>query len=252
MSNRLKEKWLKREGTENDPGYQDLTKQWYRIKETPASEMSESDRRKAYDKLYNTATFIVFGDEIGATDGKSAALDSIEKYMREGGWLKVGFEAGDGNDKRMKLAMDLVGRASNSPAAGSIVKTTLERYDYIDDYLVNNEPFTEEFKNVITDRVDLWAHYSQDDIVKIIRAVYEQCKNPPDGETYSDVLSKFRSADNLRDILANAPERSGNSIRVNVLNGKSSEDIVKKTMSAVGLLDDPNVIKTAQNILSKA
>ena len=248
MSNRLKEKWLKREGTENDPGYQDLTKQWYKIKETPAGEMSESDRRKAYDELYDTATFIVFGDNIGS----AKALDSIKKYMREGGWLKVGFEAGDGNDKRMKLAMDLVDRANKSAAVGNIVKTSLERYDYIDDYLVNNEPFTEEFKSAITDRVDLWAHYSQDDIVKIIRAVYEQCKNPPKGETYSDVLSKFRSADNLRDVLSNAPDRDSNSIRVNVLNGKSSEDIVKKTMSAVGLLDDPNVIKTAQNILSKA
>ena len=111
MRVRLVEEWLSKNEVD------DLTKRWFEVKNAPegnpsklqniASKLfkkipktgSDINRRDLFDAIYDEATDKVFG-KLSGKDG----FDDLKKYMHSG-WLKIGFEAGDGHDEALKFAV---------------------------------------------------------------------------------------------------------------------------------------------------
>lgn len=194
----------------------DLTKRWFEVKNDDS--MSDVKKRTAYDEIYDEATDKVF-DIIKTVKG----YVGVKEYMRTQ-WLKVGFEAGDGNNKAVNLCLDLLNKSSIAPAQ-NIVPFILENYNYIDDFLDSGDDFQEDFRNFLMTRTDLWTRYSKEDIIDIIGSMHAQLKESKDKKA---TLAEFAKLNNLRDVLrGNTSKKNSNTIKVQKIDNSSKEqDII--------------------------
>lgn len=241
MKDILKEELLSKQEVD------DLTKRWFDIKNAPKNDMSDLDKRKKYDELYDEATDKVFKD-IKTVKG----YIKVKEYMRQA-WLKLGFEAGDGANKAMNLTLDLLKRtntANNPDAVIHIVPFILNNYDYVDDYLDGNDEASNLLKFFVVQRKDLWSKYSEKDIVQILGAIYNKLKeaNPKD---LNKIIQQFLKTDNLRDFLKGDANKNSSVVKVNKVTQKSSESDVEATLRSSGVLDNKETAALAQKVLSR-
>lgn len=218
----------------------ELTKKWFDIKNN--SEMSDVEKRSQYDEVYDAATKIVFDNIKTVKD-----YDAVKNYMHSA-WLKLGFEAGDGNDKSINLAKDLIKRSSISPAA-KIVPYIIENYNYVDDYLDDGSDFLEDLKNALVTRTDLWTKYSTEDITKIIGQLHALLKNASSKNDQQDLLDRFKKSDNLRNFLKEKVPKD-TSVKVDKVTNNTTKDDLKQTLKTIGLdLDKAEDKKRIRNLL---
>ena len=244
-----------------------LTKAWFEIKNAPSGEvqlpgstliaaldnlskelskykkpdgtkgikMSDVTKRKEFDKLYDAATDQVFNN-IGTVKG----YDGVKTYMHNA-WLKLGFEAGDGNNNAINLAYDLIHRSSIAPA-DKIVPYIIENYNVIDDYIGVDNKVAEMLRNFLVKRTDLWKSYSTDDINKIIAQLYKLLKG-----------AKNDAQKNLRNVLSmKAKDVKDSTVKVNKVTAKTSDDVIKQNLKSMGLdLDKAEDKKRLQNVVNK-
>ena len=227
-------------------GFQDLTTKWFDVREDP--KMSMTDKRKAYDKLYDTATEKVF-DMARSTP----RYNKIKEFMRQM-WLKLGFEAGDGNNKAINLAQDLVSssmKSGNTDVVDKIVSFTINNYDYVDDYLDNNNDISKFLKDFSVQRKDLWSEYTDNDIKGILKSLYKQIEDAGDLKSQLALEDKYMKTSNLRDLLKDLDSTdSSKSVKVPKVSQKSNVDAITQVLKQTGILDNKETVATAQKILS--
>ena len=199
--------------------------------------MNEQTKRVEYDKLYDSATDEIFDN----VKNRSIGYDELKRYMR-GAWLKLGFEAGDGNDDSVTCAVDMAGKTHKDGPIDKLVSYIIENYNAVDDYLNDDE-----LRYALSQRSDLWTDYTAEDISRIIRSLSKIIESNPDGK--SDVLSNFGKADNLRDYMKQSPNKGSGTIKVNKINNKSSEEDIAAVMKDTGILNNQDTIKAARKIL---
>ena len=217
----------------------ELTKKWFEIKDDTT--MSTVQKRAAYDQLYDEATTWVFGDLGGHAE-------AIRDYMHKA-WLELGFEAGDGNNKAVNLAYDLIRRTS--VPTKEMVQTALENYSSLSNSLDASDDFVDEFKNVIVSRQDLWKSYSKGDIVKIIRAAYKLLSDAGDAKQRQAQLDRFKKLENLRDLLSDVEYKDeADSLKVSE---KSSEQEIVDVMRKAGFnFKSVDLLNKLEKILQQA
>lgn len=255
-----------------------LTKAWFEIKNAPSGEvqlpgstlvkaldnlskdlskytkpdgtkgikMSDVTKRKEFDKLYNAATDQVFNN-VGTVKG----YDGVKNYMHTG-WLKLGFEAGDGNNGAVNLAYDLIHRSPDAPA-DKIVPYVIENYNAIDDYIGVDNKVAEMLRNFLVKRTDLWKSYSADDITKIIVQLHKLLKSKKNDAQREKILNSKDLENNLRNVLSmKAKDVKDSTVKVNKVTSKTSDDAIKQNLKSMGLdLDNIEDKKRLQNILNK-
>ena len=242
-------------GTELIPGtnlfnvLKDLDKKLRTYKKpdgTKGTKLTERERREEYDKLYDAATDIVF-DNVKTVKG----YDGVKEYMRRA-WLKMGFEAGDGNDKTINLVLDLLNRSSLAPAE-KIVPYIIENFNAIDDYLVGNNKAQDSLKNLLMTRTDLWKSYSTEDITKIIGSIYKLLSNAKSDADRQKVIDAIKNTNNLRDVISmKGSQKKNNTITVNKVNSNTSSKQQKQILKNVGWdIETPEGRKSLQNLISK-
>lgn len=216
------------------------TKKWFEIKDTPEKDMPVTKKRIAYDELYDEVTTLVFKDL--ATTGH---FEDIKKVMRQA-WLKLGFEAGDGNNAAVNLANDM-GNMTSNPTA-EMIAYIIYNYNSIDDYLdgKDDENLLKMFKNFLVSRQDLWKSYTKDDITKIIRSIHKIITNSEDPKNELEEINKLT---NLRDVLSKDPGED-NTIKVNKITDKSTEEDVTKVIRDSGVLNSKATATVAQKIIN--
>ena len=255
-----------------------LTKAWFEIKNAPSGEvqlpgsalikaldnlskelskytkpdgtkgikMSDVTKRKEFDKLYNAATDQVFNN-VGTVKG----YDGVKNYMHTG-WLKLGFEAGDGNNDAVNLAYDLIHRSPDAPA-DKIVPYVIENYNAIDDYIGVDNKVAEMLRNFLVKRTDLWKSYSTDDITKIIAQLHKLLKSKKNDAQREKILNSKDLENNLRNVLSmKAKDVKDSTVKVNKVTSKTSDDAIKQNLKSMGLdLDNIEDKKRLQNILNR-
>ena len=205
------------------------TKKWFDIKNAPKNEMSDLEKRTEYDNLYNEVTNIVFKDFATTSHYKD-----LQELMRQA-WLKLGFEAGDGNNYAINLAVDM-GRRVDNPL-GQMFKYIIGKYDSISDYLDANDTFLESFKNFLASRNDLWSSYSESDITSIIKSAYKLVKSKKSNEQREKAIDELAKRENLRDLVSDADNTSNqknNTVTVKKITPKTSEKEQKAALKAMG------------------
>lgn len=222
----------------------ELTKKWFDIKNN--SKMSDVEKRSQYDEVYDEATNIVFDNIKTVKD-----YDAVKNYMHSA-WLKLGFEAGDGNGKSINLAKDLISRSSIPPAA-KIIPYIIENYNAIDDYIGVNNKVAEMLRNFLAKRTDLWKSYSTDDITKIIAQLHKLLKSAKNDAQREKILNSKDLENNLRNVLSmKAKDVKDSTVKVNKVTSKTSDDAIKQNLKSMGLdLDNIEDKKRLQNILNR-
>lgn len=245
----------------------DYTKRWFDIKDAPigtgkyqkpddkpgeptGEKMTEVEKRKAYDELYDEVTDIVF-DNVKTVKG----YNDIKNYMRKA-WLKMGFEAGDGNNKAMNLTLDLIKRSStagNADAVAKIASYTLDNYDYIDDFLDSGDEPSKLLKFFITQRKDLWSKYPAKDITQIIKSLYSLLKKAK-GKELNKIIDTYLKNDNLRDLLTmSSGTDTESTIKVNKITPKSNEQQIIDNLKKSGFdFGDMNQVNKLDKIVQQA
>lgn len=218
-------------------GYQDLTARWFEIKNSPAGEMSETEKRKEYDNLYDTATNIVF-DKVRTVKG----YDTIKNYMRSA-WLKIGFEAGDGTNNNLNLASNFIRFSSNS----NISKNLDRMIDYsinMDSNVLNILEQNQKLVYTMASHPE-WFDYSDDDIdaaVKTIDKVLNSSKGNKK-DIWKTILQELYKDNKLID-LRTLNKRLSDRLNLNISDSKKGDNIkvtrLNKNSSEQDIIDNLN------------
>lgn len=223
----------------------ELTKKWFEIKEN--QNMSDVDKRTKFDELYDEATEKVF-DVIGNVKG----YNGVKNYMHTA-WLKLGFEAGDGNNPAIELSKELVGASGVAPAE-KIIPFIIENYNSVGEYINGLGNFSETFKkDFLATRTDLWTKYSAEDIRNIIVSIYKLLKSKRSTSEKQNELERIKKVENLRDLITDASKtKKDKTVKVNKVTSKTSDKAAKQILKNVGYdLDKTEDKQRLQNLLNK-
>lgn len=243
----------------------DLTKRWFELNDIPtgtgnyiksdgtkAAKISNTDKRKAFDEIYDEATDKTFGKL------NIKSYDDVKKYMRKA-WLKMGFEAGDGNDPTMNTVLKVLEDAhdrAKDDAAGNILKFIVENYQRIRKIITDKDDYiSTKMRSFLISRDDIWT-YPADSIVQILNVLYSSIKDATSDEERNNIVNKFINANNLRDLLSDedlSNDEDSGVIKVQKL------DINKKPQDIIDILNQSNFdfknksdLDMLQDIVTKA